>query len=294
MPALIVAAALASPVLVQEDTQEDTALTLRVQDPPPVAFDSTALGRATHSIQLVVWNRGAQPVALEPITVHFRPMRDSIVFTCDEPKSRDDRWPASLEAGGTFAFSREVTCDTPLPGRYDVEIRARPRDAAPSAERIYGSFPLQIDPGPNPPVRIPWKPWLYGAASGTKDMRPSTDPAAAHIVVALINARRAPVTLTPLRATMRITRRGSSIHACPDHSVDLAFSGSLAPGRMQSLATPLGCDISPEGQYDVVVSVANASGAKVRLATHGIRVHVNTPSSPGVQDNPGTPFGGGS
>jgi hypothetical protein len=143
-------------------------------------------------------------------------------------------------------------------------------------------------------VRIPWEPSLYGAASGTKDMRPSTDPAAAHIVVALINATRAPVTLTPLRATMRITRRGSSIHACPDRSADLAFSGSLAPGRTQSLATPLGCDISPEALYDVEVSVANASGAKVRLATHGIRVRVNAPSSPGPQDDQRSPFVGGS
>jgi hypothetical protein len=93
---------------------------------------------------------------------------------------------------------------------------------------------------------------------------------------------------------MRVTRRGSSIQACPDRAIDLAFSGSLAPGRSQSLATPLGCNISPEALYDIEVSVANASGAKVRLATHAIRVSVTAPPSPGPQDNQRSPFVGGS
>ena len=290
-PALLVLMAAAPPVLAGGDA---ATLTLRVSDPAVVAFDSTALGRATHPLRLVVANQGTQAITLEPLALWFRPVRDGIAFACEESKSRDDRWPATLEPGGTFAFAREITCDTPLPGRYDVEVRGRARSAAAATERKYGSFTLQIDPGTNPPVRIPWEPSLYGAASGTKDMRPTKDPAAARIVVAMINPTRAPVTLAPVRATMRIKRRGYSIQACADRSADLAFSGTLAPGGAQRLATPLGCDISAEGLYDVEVSVANASGVTVRLATHAIRVTVNAPASPGPRDSQKDALLGGS
>ena len=290
-PALLIAMAVASPALAGGDAG---TLTLRVVDPPAVSYDSTALGRATHSLRLVLANQAAQPVAVEPIAVRFRPVRDGVVFACDEPKARDDRWPATLDSGATFSFAREVTCDTPLPGRYDVEVRGRPRSAAPAAERTYGAFALQIDPGANPPVRVPWEPSLYAAASGTKDMRPSSNPAAARIVVALINATRVPVTLTPMHATMRVTRRGSSIQACADRSADFAFTGALAPGRSQSLSTPLGCDISAEALYDVEIAVSSPNGGKLRVATHAIRVTVNAPSSPGPQDEQKSPFVGGS
>lgn len=289
-PTLLVAMAMTSPVLAGGDSG---VLTFRVADPPVLAFDSTALGRATHPLRIVVANQGTLAVALEPLALRVRPVRDGIVFACDEPRSRDDRWPATLDPGATFAFSREVTCDTPFPGRYDVELRARPRSAPPSAERVYGSFALQIDPGANPPVRLPWDPSLHGAASGTKDMRPTKDPAAARIVVAMINVTHAPVTLTPVHATVRVTRHGSSTQACPDRGADLAFEGSLAPGRSRWLSTSLGCDISTEALYDVDVWVSNASGARVRLATHAIRVSVNAPSSPGPQDDPKGPVIGG-
>jgi hypothetical protein len=280
---LLAALAVTAPVVAGGDAAAPS-LSVRVADPPVVTFDSTALGRATHSLRISVTNQGRTPVPLEPLAVRFRPTRDGIVFACEDPRSRDDRWPATLEAGATFGFSREVTCDTPLPGRYDVEVRARSRSADASTERSVTSFAIQIDPGSNPPVRLPWDPALHGAASGTKDMRPSKDPAAARIVVALINATRAAVPLGSVRATTRVTRRGSSVHACAERGVDLAFTGALPAGRSQTLSMPLGCELSVEALYDVDVSITNASGAKVRLATHAIRVIVNAPSSPGPQD----------
>jgi hypothetical protein len=289
---VLVAMAVASPVLADGDASG--VLSIRVMDAPVVAYDSTALGRGTHPLRLVITNQGTRPVPLEPLVVRFRPTRGGITFSCDEPRSRDDRWPAMLDPNATFGFARDVTCETPLPGRYDVEVLARFRSAPATAERGFGSFVLQVDPGANPPVRLPWEPSLYGAASGTKDMRPTNDPAAARIVVSLTNATKVPVTLAPLRASMLVRRRGSSIQACPERSVDLQFSGTLAPGRSRALATPLGCDISPEALYDVEIWVANANGAKVRLATHPIRVRVNAPVSPGPQDDQKSPFVGGS
>jgi hypothetical protein len=272
----------------------DAPLALRVVDPPVVGYEVTALGRATHPLRVVVTNRSPRPASVTPLALRFVPTRDGITFPCDDPAGRDERWPASLEGGESFTLPQTIACTTPLPGRYEVEVRARPRGAPASAERSYGTFPLQIEPGPNPPVALPWEPALRAAASGTKDMRPSTNPAAARIVVAVVNGSRAPVALAPLHAVLRVTRRGSSIQACPDRVVDLAFTGTLAAGHMRALPMPLGCDISTEALYDVDVSVTNASGGRVRIATHVIRVTVNAPSSPGPADDQRSSFAGGS
>ncbi len=282
--AVAIAIATTSSVRAGGDVSPESRLTVRIAAPPAVAFDSTALGRATHPFRLVLTNPGTRRIELEPLAFRLHPMRDGVAFSCDEPQARDDRWPSTLEAGASFAISREVACDTPLPGRYDVEVRGRPRGGPNSAERTYGSFSMQIDPGANPPVRMPWETSLHAAAAGTTEMRPSRDPKAARIVVGLINATRAPVTLVPLRASLRVTRRDSTVPPCVDHVVDLAFTGSLAPGRVQTLATPLGCELSVDAVYDVDVSVTNGAGAKVKLATHAIRVGVLPPPPPRPED----------
>ncbi len=289
--ALLTALALSAPAWADGDS---ASLSLKVVDPPVLSFDVTGLGRATHPLRLVLSNRASKAVKIEPLVIHYRPTRDGVTYPCDDPSARDDRFPATLEANESFSFPQTVTCNTPLPGRYEVEMRARPRSAPASAERSYGSFPIQIDPGSNPPVRVPWETAVYAAASGTKDMRPSNNPNAARVVIAMINATKAPFVLAPVRATLRVTRRGSSMQACPDRNVDLAFTGTLEVGRSQALSTGLGCDISAEALYDVDVSVANASGARVRIATHGIRVTVNAPSSPSNADDRSIPFAGGS
>ncbi len=260
--------------------EEASTLAVRIAAPPTVAFDATALGRATHPFRLVLTNPGKQRIELAPLAFRLRPMRDGVTFSCDEPQARDDRWPQTLDPGASFAVAREVACDTPLPGRYDVEVRGRPRGAPDSAERTYGSFAMQIDPGANPPVRVPWQNSLHAAAAGTNEMRPSKDPKAARIVVGLINATRTPITLAPVRAQLHVVRRGSTAPPCVDHAVELAFNGSLEPGHVQSLATPLGCTLDADAVYDVDVSIENQAGARVKLATHSIRVGVLPPPPP--------------
>ena len=260
-------------------------LAIRVADPPSVTYEATALGRATHTLRLVLTNTGSHTAQLEPLAFRFRPLRDGVLFSCDEPQvGVDDRLPATLEPGASYAFAREVTCDTALPGRYDVEMRARPRGAPDSAERTYGSFALRIEPGPNPPVHVPWDASLQVAASGTKELPPTHDPKAARIMIAMINGTRAPITLAPVRASFRVTRRGSTVPPCPEHGVDLAFTGALAPGRLQTLMTPLNCEIWAEAIYDVDVSIANAAGTKVHVATHVVRVGMIPPPPPRPED----------
>lgn len=281
----VIAVATVKPLPAAAEKGEAT-LVVRVSDPPTIALETTALGRATHSLRLVLTNSGTKTVQLEPLAFRFRPMRDGVAFSCDDPQGKDDRWPSTLDGHASFTLTRDVACETPMPGRYDVEMRGRPRGGSDATERTYGSFAIQIEPGSNPPVRLPWDASLYAAASGTKEMRPTKDPNKARIVVALINPTRAPVALTAVHAVMRVTRRGSTVAPCGVRNVDLAFNGSLAPGRSQTMASPLGCDLSAEAVYDVDLAVTSPSGASVHLATHSIRVGVLPPPPPRPDDHP--------
>lgn len=256
------------------------ALVVRVADPPAIAYDVTALGTATHPVRVALQNPGARPLAISPLTFRFLPFRDGVAFVCEDPSSIAERWPATLVPGGSFVASRGVTCSTPLPGRYDVEVRARPRGAADGAERTYATFSLHIEPGANPPVALPWAPGLFVAASTTKEIRPGNDPNAVRLVLATINGAKTTTTLAPLHATTHVTRRGSRLPPCGERGFDFAFGGELAAGRARSLAAPLGCALTADAVYDVEVHVSNAAGAKVRAGLYAVRVGVLPPPPP--------------
>jgi len=273
--------AVAAPVTAVGDS---SVLAVRVADPPPLAFDATALGRATRPIRIVLSNPGSTALALTPLLFRFRPLRDGVSFACEDPQGSDDRWPKTLEPGSSFMLARDLTCETPLPGHYDVEIRGRARGTD-ETERTYGSFGMDVEAGSNPPVRLPWDASLHAAAAGTREMRPTRDTNRARILVAMINGSRSPVTLAPVHATFKVTRRGSRLAPCPERTVSLAFEGSLAPGRMQTLGAGLGCDLSAEAIYDVDISIANAAGSRVKVGTQAIRVGVLPPPPPRPEDN---------
>ena len=278
-----VALATASMIAVSASA-EGTTLVISVADPRPVPYEATALGRATHSVHLVMTNTSARSVQLAPVAFRFRATRDNVTFSCEDASGEDTRWPATLDAGASFNLARELSCETPVPGRYEVAVLGRPRGAGDSADRLYGSFFVQIDAGPNAPVVVPWEPALHAASSATKDARPTKDPGTARVVIALINASRAPVTLSPVHATLRITRRGSTVPPCPEHGVELAFSGVLASGGTRAVTMPLGCALSAEAVYDVDIAIANAAGAKIHVATRAIRVGVIPPPAPRPED----------
>lgn len=260
-------------------------LSIKVAEPGALSFDVTALGRATHQLRLSIGNPSSQPLTLVPLVFRFRPIRDGVAFTCDEPQGADDRWPATLDPSSSFTLGREVSCETPLPGRYDVEVRGRPRKGADSEERTYTSFPLTIEPGANPPVRLPWDGNIHASASVTREMRPTKDPNKARVVIAMVNGTRSSVTLAPVQASFHVTRRGMKIVPCADRQVDLSFNGALAPGRTQSLATSLSCELSQEAIYDVDVTIANSGGTRVKLASQSIRVGVLPPPPPRPEDS---------
>ena len=141
--------------LARADT-DARGLGLHVVEPPPVSLDETALGRATHPLRIVLTNTGTRTMEIEPLALRRRPLRNGVAFSCDEADARNNRWPRTLDAGSSFTLSSDVACTTPLPGRFEVEVRGRPRSAPDSTERSYGSFFMDIEPGANPPVRVPW------------------------------------------------------------------------------------------------------------------------------------------
>jgi hypothetical protein len=253
---------------------------LRFLDPAPLALDATALGRATHRLRVVVKNPGSRAVALPAPVLRFTPIRDGIAFRCDGVRE-DPRWQRALEPGESVSIDHDLTCDTPLPGRYDVEVRARAAGDGEGASRVVGAFTLTIEPGTKEPVKLPWDPHLFAIASGTREIRPGTGAAAgARVVVALVNGTPREVQLSSARASVRVLRRVDQALACADRVVDLAYAGGLAPGRSQTAVVLLPCDFSAEGAYDVYVSLL-AGDARVALPRHAIRVAaVPTPPSP--------------
>jgi len=263
-----------------------SALAVKVADPSAVSFDMTALGRASHQLKISIANSGREPLPLVPLAFRFRPVKDGVAFACDEPTGTpsEDRWPATLEPSSSFTLSREVSCETPLPGRYEVEVRGRPRKGTESEERAFGTFALTIEPGANPPVRLPWDGNIHASASVTKEMRPTKDPNKARVIIAMTNGTKTGATLSAVHATFHVTRRGMKLAPCADRQVELSFGGSLAAGRTQSVVATLGCELSQEAIYDVDVTIANAGGARVKLASQAIRVGVLPPPPPRPED----------
>ncbi|WP_146650508.1 hypothetical protein [Labilithrix luteola] len=194
---------------------EGTApLTARIQAPRPLSYDELELGRATHDVRVTLTNPNAEAVPLSELALRFLPRRDGVEYACKETVSTSDRWPSELRPGGTVSAERSITCDTPLPGRYDIEVRAHATRAGEDAQdQVLGSFALQIDPGKMPPVALPWDKHLYAAAETTKEIRPGEK--SGRLFVAVINGSNDDVTATPLRASLRVRQRGTKKVACP-------------------------------------------------------------------------------
>lgn len=247
-------------------------LMTHIEPPEPLSYDESELGRATHDVRVTLTNPNPVAVPLSELAFRFRPKRDGVEYACKETVSTSDRWPSELRPGKTVSADRSITCETPLPGRYDVEVHARAARAGEDAkDQLLGSFPLQIDPGKAPPVALPWDERLYAAAETTKEIRPGEK--SGRLFVAVINGSNDDITATPLRASLRVRQRGTKKEACPVHEVQIPFSETLEAGRRQLLDVPLQCKFPREGIYDVDVTIVR-DRARVELGTFSVRAIV--------------------
>lgn len=264
--------------------------TLEVRVDPPVAlsFDDTVIGRARHAVTIEVRNPSAARVALSDVVFRFVPIKDGMVFACKTDLGEADRWPKTLDPGERVVAKRGMQCETPLVGRYDVQVRVRRATPAErrgsdgpstrsndgpsgSGERIIASFPLVIEPGTNPPKTVPWDKRLLAAATATKDRRPADPPP--KVIVGYVNASTQPIALSAAKATLHVKRRGGTDAPCEDQIAELPFRGELAPGQTVTLPTTLTCPMQDEGIYEIATSLSDGKTA-VAVADLAVRVSV--------------------
>lgn len=254
-------------------TQELQPLSVRIVAPPPFDYDESELGRATHQVRLNVTNPNTVPVPLSPLTFRFVPKRNGVEYECTvAPGNIADRWPSKLNPGDTVTAERGITCLTPLPGRYDVDVHARAlRGGEDAAEHFVGTFALTIKPSLTPPVPLPWDSRLLAAGDATKEIRPKEK--SGRLFVGVINASKEDVAATPFRADLHVSQRGKKNAVCADFSVDLPFARTIPAGHMQSLDVPLQCNFPQEGIYDIDVFVEKGD-SRVKLGRYSVRVIV--------------------
>lgn len=262
-------------VAIARDSEADGVprLSVRIAPPPAIAFDSTALGHATHRVRITFGNPNSSAIALGPHQFRFTPTKDGLTYDCGDG-SEDTRWPMSLEPGASITIERVVHCNTPLVGRYDVEVRAR-RTEPNAVENVLGSFVLTIDGGSNAPVRSPLDGRLWIAASATREIRPGQQSQSSmpRVHFAFVNATRGDVALAPSRFVLHVMRRESSAPPCPERIVDVPGTPAIAGAKTFSFAAPLVCDFTREGVYDVDVSLLTPNG-RVKIGVVAIRAAV--------------------
>ncbi|AKU95227.1 hypothetical protein AKJ09_01891 [Labilithrix luteola] len=254
-------------------TSDLQPLSVRIVAPPPFGYDESELGRATHQVRLNVTNPNTVAVPLSPLTFRFVPKREGVEYTCTvAPGNIADRWPSTLNPGDTVTAERGITCLTPLPGRYDVDVHARAeRGGEDTKEHFVGTFELTIKPSKTPPVPLPWDSRLLVAADATKEIRPKEK--SGRLFVGVINASKGDIAATPFRADLHVSQRGKKNAVCADFSVDLPFTRSIPAGHMQSLDVPLQCNFPQEGIYDIDVTVSKGD-SRAKIGRYSVRVIV--------------------
>lgn len=259
---------LASPGPARGDTPPPINLTAAVIGASPVPYSQTTLGKATHHVRLTYTNGSRERVAVTVTPLHYVARREGIDYSCEERDPEVERTPRVVEPGAATSSDRWITCETPLPGDYEVAI-----SASADGGRM-ASFALSIGAGANAPVRLPWPPGWWAAAMITPEVRPTPGPAtSARVVVALVNGTREVLPLDTQTVRLRTTARGASSPACPEQVFRVEATGTLAPGRVHSTWLALRCDLSSETFYDVdVFAEPPRGGGAVKVAGLVLRV----------------------
>lgn len=251
----------------------ETVLAYRVEAklkvPASVVFEPARLGHAVLPARLALTNLTRAAVPLGSRHVEFLARGALAAYACEVRAPDGDRWPAALEPGSTTNVERTIACETALPGAYEIEARF---EGTPAADPPLASAPLQIDPGPSPPVPLSTRPALRAIATGTREVEPSQVPGRVRIVLGLTNATARPVPLPTVVIETALHLRGSTL-TCRDRR-EVALTGELGAGRQHALWMPLSCAIPKEGDWEVDVDVGEPSGPPVRLPKHVVHVSV--------------------
>jgi hypothetical protein len=251
-------------------------LTAQPVDPSPVPYAATALGRATHRVHVVLSNPSNQRATLEGATFRWSAFRDGVTYPCEDRTDPNARSDIRLQPGRSIALEAVVSCETPLPGDYDVELSVIGSGGVSASRR----FVVSVGGGENAPLRLPGDARAWFAAAMTREAWPShNQPTGARVAVAVINGSKETLGLAPLLMRLRTTVRGSGKRACVDQIVPISTRGEVAPGRVQPTWIPLDCRIKEAGLYDVHVSISSESAPAPRsIGKLVLRVRTGPPS----------------
>lgn len=251
------------------------ALDVQVEAPSRIAFAATGLGVATHSIRVILTNGAAHKLVVPAHDLRFDVLREGSRHAC-EPPAQAARWPVALGAGERAELDVRVTCETPLPGSYEIEVRAVPRGGGPGVSHVLGTFPLTVEPGPYPPVRLPWSAGVYASATASRDARPSAGAASTvRLSVAYVNGSAKPLDLPPAQLSVKVT--GPRDASC-ERTLQVPAAPRLEPSRSSVHTFPVACDFRREGVYEV--SAFAVGGADEQILLSKVRVRIRDLPTP--------------
>lgn len=261
----------------KDPTIRETLMAYRIDAklrvPAALVFDPSSLGHAVLPARVSLTNQTGTAFPLGARQLDFLARGVLATYPCEVRAPDGDRWPATLEPRASASASRTLTCDTTLPGAYEIEARFAD---APSTDAPLASAPLVIEVGPSGPVALSTRPALRAVATGTRAVVPSREPGRVRMVLGLTNATAHPVPLPTVVIETALHLRGSML-TCKDRR-EVALAGDLGAGKQHVVWMPLACALPTEGEWEVDVDVGEPSGPPVRLPKHV--VHVNAMTTP--------------
>ncbi|MEJ7728165.1 MAG: hypothetical protein WKG00_03035 [Polyangiaceae bacterium] len=223
--------------------------------------------------------------------VFFSVRRDNVEYPCS-PTTGTGKYPgepAQLSPGQSFTLTRELSCDMPVPGKYEVRTYLRFGAAAgtpPDRKELVGSIPVEVT-APDGVAHTPYpdRPGLVVVMNGGSQTKPLTaDEAKKGLYSAQVdvtNTTAQPIELKNPRVVFSAVRDGTKVKCLPDmEKAVLQGPAVLEPGRTHRFTAPVQCDLTKEGRYEVNGFVSFGEQVKGGGATGKLLVVVAKEGSP--------------
>jgi hypothetical protein len=254
-------------------------LRIAIVAPSSAPYVPSAAGPASPGVVLEVANDGRVPANVEAMHVSFTATREEVAFPCREHAggALHDREPGWLEPGARFKYERPLDCAMPALGRYEVVVFVRFGDNATEPVERAGAFALDVlASGPASPRPLPGRPEVQAALAGDGAVRPL--PAYAwkrgdfNVMALFVNTSRAPVTLPPMRAALKVFSKARPLDCAPALLETPIDAVTLRPGRPRAFALPVRCDLEQQGDYEIGASLATSDAGPFELGRIRLRV----------------------
>lgn len=224
-------------------------------------YRSGIAGGEPYKVTVKLTNGSNADVPVASPNVFFQVRRDNVEYPCAPTtgtmKSPAGE-PAQLSPGQSFTLSREVSCDLPVVGKYEVRAYLRfGAGGAPDPKELIGTLPVDVVPAAGT-AHTPYaeKPGLVVVMSGGSQTRPLTADEAKKgqysAWIDVTNTTPQPVELKNPKVVFQATREGAKVKCLPDmEKAVLQGPATLEPGRTHRFTAPVQCDLSKEGSYEI-------------------------------------------